>query len=504
MSELHYGIKQPLRFYEKLEHQNRFKEQANDSVFKLLCPLGWVLPFQIRRAVGLLPITSVKLVNTATGASTEIFNNIIYGQLKKYTVGDFDYLVHFGSVSTNAVIAAGRYYLEVSDNSNVWFSEVVTYADFNPQDLSIGCPLVKITYWDSCDIDSIFYRTAALGDEQYKNVLYLDIDIGQPSYEITEEGQEDAEGKFVAEFRSVEKSYLLQGVFPEYIVDALSLLPLHLSESGSVEVNTHRGYTGAAQTISLEPAWQGTFKVWALTDLIFSTTFTRKVNCCTDGDTSGLSTKCVPNAIEVVAKVVKGSVDHANFQYTQEPNPPGGVVPFNSSELLIEQDSAGVNFLKIYNSRLRAYTNYPRPPAVGTAFIDTNQAKVVGGTVLTNNPHYFWAGGAEQLSQQAIIDYAGTDPGGYKVQGRAWNDSLVTLYALDGLTSIAVGYASGVDFRNVGIIVPSLPANATLLYVVAEGAGCTLGLSKGEKVIVGGGGFEGIGVAKVGSTLTVR
>jgi len=158
MNELHYGIKQPLRFYEKLEHQNRFKETANSSVFKLLCPSNYILPFQIKREAGVLPITSVELVNIDTGVATQMTTHIIFGQLNKYSLTDYDYLVNLGTEPIINSVADGQYYLKVSDGSNEWFSEVITYRDFNPDTLA-DCAITKITYWDTCDVAGMFYRT---------------------------------------------------------------------------------------------------------------------------------------------------------------------------------------------------------------------------------------------------------------------------------------------------------------------------------------------------------
>lgn len=352
--ELKYGIKQPLRIYEHLSHQNRNRKNANSSVFELMCPTHMLLPFQIIRPASVGSITSIRLVESANpGNVLELINSIQASDIDVIPFDTFDYLVHFGTQNHTANIDPGRYYLQIQDISRTWYSEEITFKEFR-EDLSDGCAITKITYWDTCDIADIFYRTQSTSGKQYKNILYLDIDVSNPEYEYDEEGDNDAEGNFIPEYKRLGKQYQLERVFPEYMVDALTTLPLHIGPTGTVEVLTDRGYTGEIAEVSVSPEWQGKTSRWALTEILFTTEFVVKVGCCDALEVP--ITECLRNYTSFVAKIVENSTDYNNYQYTSA-GAGGGTVPLVDNDLVLIELLGGGYELKRYNDSPQGYEN---------------------------------------------------------------------------------------------------------------------------------------------------
>lgn len=485
--ELHYGIKQPLRFYEKVEHQNRFRQGGDIKVFKLLMPRNYLLPFQLRRPAGVLPFQSIIAVPTNGDPEIELINDIDNGDLKVYPFDTFDTLVHFGTEELDNDLPTGEYYFEVTDGVNTWYSEVVTVKDFNATDLTTNeCVVTKITYWDTCDIADIFYRTQQFGGAQYKNIIYLDIDVGKPEYEFTEEGEEDGEGKFSPDFKRLEKQYLLQGVFPEYLVDALALIPMHVGKTGVVEVLTDRGYTGEVDKLSVSPKWQGDRGLWALTDIIFSTEFVVKSNCCDAND--ALVSTCLRNYTEVVAEILEGSDDYNNFEYTDASDGTTKVPLANNDRVLIEF-LTGEKLIRQYNETAGTYDTIILISFVGDALLDLN--KFNGGAL--GGVYHFWGGSnAVGWIQEPTITFLGEDPvtGRYKVQGITWKGALLQVRINTvGFGSTVVANVVGQDYIDNGALF-DIPPLAESVFVRAVGLTCNLGDSEAQD-------FTGIGYMEI-------
>lgn len=471
MQELHYGLKQPLRFYEKLEHQNRFKKGGDENNFDLICPTTRILPFQIKRAAGVTPISSIKLTDpTGVLPQVELISYFIVNEIQSFALATVDYLVHFGRLDLSGyTVPEGKFYLEVTDGIDIWYSEVITFKTFDPDTLA-DCVYTKIEYWDICNVDEILYKTLALGSFQYKNVLYLDVDIGKPEYAYEEEGTIDGEGTFQPDFLRVRKNYLLQSVLPEFMTDAVSIIPLHLSLEGKVEVYTHRGYTGEVETMTVTPNWQGTLGTWSITDINFNTCSIRKTNCC-DGNEEELHTDCLREYEDPVAEVLEGSADYLAGEYfnlVQQAN-----VAFVDDEKVIVEDS-GTGLKTIYLQN----------PATGVP--DKIQIKiwVAGESVgdlnkIANNnnpnPWHFWAD-LDKLKQKPFIVNLGPDipSGKHKVDGFTFGDALCEVMVDAGAGYYVAASGTGYDFINPGILF-DLPVGATGVYIRSKTTNCYLG-----------------------------
>lgn len=395
--ELHYGIKQPLRFYEKLEHQNRFVPGGSVKVFNLLMPASRLLPFQLRRDFSPLPITGLKAVPTNGSPAIEILDRVASDEFKIYPFASYDQILHYGQQDLSENLPEGEYYLELTDNVNTWYSEVVKVRDFDPDDLTVlSCVKSKITYWDTCDIADSYYRAPT----QFKYVMYLDIDVGQPEYEYTEEGDEDGDGNFSADIKRLEKQYLLQGVFPQYLVDALATLPLHVGKTGVVQVLTQRGYTGQVDRISISPKWQGDDKAFALTDIIFSTEFVVKTNCCDHLEIPVI--KCIKESFPIVATVTEGSPDYINKEYT-DASDGTTKIPFEYGDDVMVLPVGGGYLLQQFLSGYYAASPHTFDP--GDVIEDQN---LLDSIYLLPQVYYYWSGTAWATSPMLQSDVPAT------------------------------------------------------------------------------------------------
>lgn len=105
---------------------------------------------------------------------------------------------------------------------------------------------IKLEWWDTCDIGGIYYQ------DGFKNTVFLDTDIGRPDYNILEEGAENGDGVFIKDYSRLQKAPQIQCYVPEYLADALSLLPLH----SNVRMTYTNGlYAGLVRNVSVNIEW---------------------------------------------------------------------------------------------------------------------------------------------------------------------------------------------------------------------------------------------------------
>lgn len=503
---LQYGLNQPLRFYREISSQNRFRRGADVNGFKLYCPADRVLPFQIIQDASEAVISSMQYVNVETGATTDVMGALASGQLRTYTLGDARYFVHFGSVDASLTMPQGQYFVKLSNGSQNWFSEVVTLQDFNYDLLGQECILTRIEYWATCDIDGIFYRTEAVGDEQYKNVAYLDLETGRPEYLYDEDGDEAGDGVFEASFRRAEKQYLLQGAFPEFFLDAMALLPLHIDPRGirgAVEIYTHLGYGGAIDKVAIDAPWQGTDGVWAIGDIAFVMESIVRTNCCDaegiavgDIGVGSIRTMCLDSPLEAVAFLFEGTANYINRQYTDSVS--GDQVDIVDGDLVVTAPDIFSKHIKVYDANLDDYVDPAPLHVVGTGYVNLNDFKGSAPAF----PWYFKTSVTDELSQRPLLTSDSLVAGNaHHLTGETWDDCTVEVAVYDGSNETVVSTLSGATFNSVGATYVA-PTWASGVRIYCEGpSGCDLG--KSRNLLIEGATARGISISAVGDDFVV-
>ncbi|MDD4225955.1 MAG: hypothetical protein PHU98_06165 [Mariniphaga sp.] len=84
---------------------------------------------------------------------------------------------------------------------------------------------LKIKYRNSCDLGgSVFSNPSNV----FHYVLFINgSDLGEPTYEIIDEGREDGDKNFQADFKKLTKKFNFTLPVPEYIYDCLNYIALH-------------------------------------------------------------------------------------------------------------------------------------------------------------------------------------------------------------------------------------------------------------------------------------
>lgn len=133
---------------------------------------------------------------------------------------------------------------------------------------------IKLTWTNSCDLGNIYYSGG------FENKIFLDALIGAPDFKELEEGEENDQGVFVKTLEKLQKINKFQCYVPEYLVDALKLMPLH----DDVKIFYTNGlYSSQIRNIKVDVEWEDiSNECMALVTVSFQQDDqVVKDNCCT-------------------------------------------------------------------------------------------------------------------------------------------------------------------------------------------------------------------------------
>jgi len=236
---MEYGLKNPFRFYDDVSKQNRYFDYVHGNLrtWRLVTDIYHVPTFQIQvdSAITAASDVVVYLVDAADDSEVNITSKFTWDtDLYIETFTSYNYLVYNRSQNLTSNLDEGTYYLKISTtNPSAPPSYLYFYSEvFNVRSIT---GYTVITYYSDMDIDGIDYTNGAKA--QYQNKIIMDNKLFKPKYITEEEGTEDGEGNFLATFKRRVKNYKLLFYAPEYIADAISLIPLHEHISITTEVN---------------------------------------------------------------------------------------------------------------------------------------------------------------------------------------------------------------------------------------------------------------------------
>jgi hypothetical protein len=229
----------PLRFYDDLDKQDRFKPYVTKAWYQYTDATH--LPeFQLKVASAVTSCT-VKLVDIQTGTETTITQGSDF-YLQAFT--SYKYFIYDRTASLST-IPEGGYYLKITAGSETFYSEIFWVTDI------IG--KTTLVYYNTNDIGGIDYSNGT--NPQFKITFIFDGSIAKPEYVIEEEGVEDGDGNVLILFQRRVKKYKMWFYAPEYIADAMSLVPLHDNVTLTTYYGETAGNTGQIYDFNITVDW---------------------------------------------------------------------------------------------------------------------------------------------------------------------------------------------------------------------------------------------------------
>lgn len=202
------------------------------------------MPFQFTIPHTEEELRTAKLVYLDEFTPSLILTEDFQEKMTKHTFGDYDVFVFDASEDLIEEVLEGRCFilLQFGEQGKEYFSEVITIVKSTDG-------YVSLEWRDSLNVEVGNEKMLYEGND-YKNILYLCTQIGMPDYEYTEEG-ENRDGHFFPLKQISEKVYKFTFVAPEFLCDALRLVPL----ADNVVVKDQFGVTYQAEQILISPKW---------------------------------------------------------------------------------------------------------------------------------------------------------------------------------------------------------------------------------------------------------
>ena len=234
-----------LPFYTDINQQNHRLSYAFGAIYPLFAPANFLLPFQIMRATRGNAISRVRLYDKNGALVQDItqYMKDIGLQIVRFSNLGYDVIVFPANLPLPINQFDGVYYLTLSDGVQTWYSEMFTVV----QDVK---PYLKIEWWDAenfvFDSGQIVYQNPA-----FKNVLYLNTELGKPEYQFNEE-VETRDGYFFPEKQISEKTYKCTTLAPEYLCDVMRFIRM----ADYVRITDKYGRIYNADSFLITPKWQ--------------------------------------------------------------------------------------------------------------------------------------------------------------------------------------------------------------------------------------------------------
>lgn len=229
---------------------NHRRSYAYGEVYPFYTPLGSVPPFQIIRPHNSATVSTATL-HLPDGTQKGNIKSALDGsglKVQQYAQSGYD-IVIFPSLAPMAITTEeGRYYIRLSmSDGTVYYSDIFTVT-------GITGGLLAIQWYDFKDLvmdNGRIAYTDANGVQNYRNILYLNTQLGKPEYTFEEEG-EQRDGYFFLEKIISEKTYKCVILASEYLCDVMRFIRM----SDVVFIRDQFGNTYRADTFLINPTWQ--------------------------------------------------------------------------------------------------------------------------------------------------------------------------------------------------------------------------------------------------------
>lgn len=234
----------PLKFYDALEKQERFKSYAYGHISPLIAKANFIPAFQLV-VPGAQAIISASLVSLQDNSSINVLTS-----MQPDTYIDDSVIQYLGSFSAFPVTIEGEYYMVLNvsyqelgeTKSLTLFSEVMCFTN------SLDDYIELIYFNPENDFRLKGGKITFINNFQFK--IYIKTELGKPEYTFEEETTERFGYSFM-ESQVSKKTYKFNAILPEYICDALRIVRLCSNKKIIC-----KGEEYEALTFNMEVNWQ--------------------------------------------------------------------------------------------------------------------------------------------------------------------------------------------------------------------------------------------------------
>ena len=227
-----------LPWYDSLEKQNCKKWYAYGQAWPLLCPQGFILPFQFISDTAITISSNIYAISVETGQTIDLGVKPTVTEINR---ADITYYI-VKLVSTSIVnLPIGRYNLRMNTSEGFLYSEELVV-------INNANECIKVEYWNE---DTLKFTSGEINfTDDFHFIFYINSTIGKPEYEFEEELTKRLGYKFI-ESQTSNKVYKFSFVAPEYICDAMRLIRMCDYIKLTTKFDSYN-----ALSFAYEPKWQ--------------------------------------------------------------------------------------------------------------------------------------------------------------------------------------------------------------------------------------------------------
>lgn len=235
----------PLKFYDSLKKQERYKSYAYGHISPVIMPLNILYPFQFVLNHKDDSIIDAFICDAKTNSviGNNILPSLIEDGLTHVDANGFRVVVFPGIFPLQNIKHEGYYYLELHSNEGlVYYSEVFCFTNALDEYL-------ELEYWNP---ESDFYvkNGVITFANNFHFKLLLKSELGKPEYSFEEEATKRLGYNFI-ESQVSKKIYKFSTVLPEYLCDALRVVRLCSNKK-----LTSKGETYEMLSFEMDVDWQ--------------------------------------------------------------------------------------------------------------------------------------------------------------------------------------------------------------------------------------------------------
>lgn len=210
----------PLKFYDALEKQERYKSYAYGHISPVVMPFNIIYPFQFVLNYNEDSIIDAYIYDAATNkpVTGNIFKAFAEDGLTYVDVEDYRVVMFPGIFPVLDIKFEGEYYLLLESNEgDSYYSEIFCFTK-NLRDY------LEIEYWNP-ENDFQLKNGIITFANNFHFKLLLPSELGKPEYSFEEEATSRLGYNFI-ESQVSKKTYRFNSILPEYLCDAMRLIRL--------------------------------------------------------------------------------------------------------------------------------------------------------------------------------------------------------------------------------------------------------------------------------------
>lgn len=256
-------------WYDKLEKQNRYRENALPVCdYKLITPRDALLPFQFYKTSNLQRPSAWTIRNVNTKVTVATLTPSL-SQIVGKTVRGQDYFYYVPTVALTTTggtlsLATGFYEsLLTFPNGYIAYSEMFYVP---PASFALAgqgtTKYIRLEWYNAAgDIPPIFYANTPV----FKNIVFLDTFITASEPEIEQDGTKDGNDETIPTFQKALIRYRITDMLPDFLKLAIVLMEMH----DTVNITTPGGlYSGNIEKMETNTAPDDTGAL-AVVDILF-------------------------------------------------------------------------------------------------------------------------------------------------------------------------------------------------------------------------------------------